>query len=185
MDVHFIPRGEYSFKQVNIQPSPACLKGRGSAFQRPSVHTHLCGRSKHLRQAMFRPTWTADPWRGTPQHAARFGRGNARLVVPRALNPWQYPGVQPRRAQRGPNVPERRGTQRKGRPLCPSCCGRLRRSGRARRGLDAPSEILPNSAYALAKSGSLPFRYFRRRTSISISFPVSDSRNFQNVQPLV
>jgi len=40
-------------------------------------------------------------------------------------------------------------------------------------------------SYALAKSGSLPFRYFRRRTSISISFPVSDSRNFQNVQPLV
>jgi hypothetical protein len=41
------------------------------------------------------------------------------------------------------------------------------------------------SSYALAKSGSLLFRYFCRRMSISISFPVSESRNFQNVHPLV
>jgi hypothetical protein len=44
---------------------------------------------------------------------------------------------------------------------------------------------LPSPSHALTKSGMLLFRYFCRRTSISISFPVSKSRSFQKVQPLV
>jgi hypothetical protein len=71
-------------------------------------------------------------------------------------------------------------------PLASSCSGSAAGSvWKCTRGHCCARRILLQPFYALAKSGSLPFRYFRRRTSISISFPVSDSRNFQNVQPLV